>query len=376
MKLFSSNDWKGLKEFQKLDIEKKRIVFYAENKASINHFRELINELTYVRKKEICYVTSVENDPFCNEVNENISYFFIGNGIARTKFFLTLNSKVLILDMPDLERFHIKRSKTYNVHYIYIFHSMFSTHTYLRHGALDDFDTIFCVGPYQINEILKTEKMYNLKSKKLVEYGFGRLDFLLKNREENKMNPKKIIISPSYGENNLLKTCGVEIIEKLLELNFTVILRPHFKTIKEDGKLIDKILKKFDQDEHFIYKEGVIPTKDLEETKILISDWSGISIEFAFVYERPIIFIDVPQKIQNKNFNSIEMEPFEISIRNQIGRVVKMDEIENLDKILSELNSNFKSNNIISIRDKSIFNIKKSYTVGADYIESIIDKIE
>ena len=376
MKLFSSNDWKGFKEFQKLNIEKKMIVFYAENKASINHFRELINELTNERKRKICYVTSVENDPFCDEVNENISCFYIGNGIARTKFFLTLDSKVLILDMPDLERFHIKRSKTYNVHYIYIFHSMYSTHTYLRHGALDDFDTIFCVGPYQIKEILKTEKMYNLKRKKLVEYGFGRLDFLIKNREENKTNPKKIIISPSYGENNLLKTCGVEIIEKLLELNFTVILRPHFKTIKEDGKLIDKILKKFEHNEHFFYNQGVIPTKDLEDTKILISDWSGISIEFAFVYERPVIFIDVPQKIQNKNFNSIEIEPFEILIRNQIGRVVKIDEIQNLDNILSEINSNFKSNNIISIRNKSIFNVKKSHIVGADYIESIINKIE
>ena len=39
------------------------------------------------------------------------------------------------MDMPDLEKFHIKRSKVYPVHYIYVFHSMFSIQSYLREGA-------------------------------------------------------------------------------------------------------------------------------------------------------------------------------------------------------------------------------------------------
>ena len=56
---------------------------------------------------------------------------------------------------------------------------MFSIHSYLRKGAIDSYDTIFCVGKHHVNEILETEKIYNLKPKKLVEYGFGRLDTLL-----------------------------------------------------------------------------------------------------------------------------------------------------------------------------------------------------
>ena len=70
--------------------------------------------------------------------------------------------------MPDLDNLHIKRSEEYPVHYIYLFHSMYSVHSYLRKGAVDNYDTIFCVGPHQTKEIRETEKVYGLKTKKLL----------------------------------------------------------------------------------------------------------------------------------------------------------------------------------------------------------------
>ena len=159
--------WKELQKFESLDENESAIVFYAENKASINHFRALIFELTEKMNLKICYVTSVKDDPILTSKNQKIKSFYIGDGAARTKFFLTLKARILIMDMPDLEKFHIKRSKMHPVHYIYIFHSMFSVHSYLREGAIDNYDTIFCVGEHHVNEIKETEKVYKLKSKKL-----------------------------------------------------------------------------------------------------------------------------------------------------------------------------------------------------------------
>ena len=181
-------EWKNLKTFQRLSNEDRTIVFYAENKASMNHFRTLITELTEVKGLKICYVTSVKNDNILSSNNEKILAFFIGDGIARTKFFIELKAKILIMDMPDLNSFHIKRSKVFPVHYIYIFHSMFSIHSYLRKGAIDNYDTIFCVGKHHLDEILEIEKIYDLKPKKLIEYGFGRLDTLLKEKNEISQN--------------------------------------------------------------------------------------------------------------------------------------------------------------------------------------------
>ena len=47
----------------------------------------------------------------------------------------------------------------------------------------------------------------------------------------------------------------------------------------------------------------------------MISDWSGISMEYAFTFERSVIFIDVPKKILNPNADDLPLEPIEISIR-------------------------------------------------------------
>ena len=81
-------DWKELRKFEKLDEHESSIVFYAENKASMNHFKTLIFELTEKMDLEICYVTSVKDDPMLSSKNLKIQSFYIGDGTARTKFFL------------------------------------------------------------------------------------------------------------------------------------------------------------------------------------------------------------------------------------------------------------------------------------------------
>ena len=104
--------------------------------------------------------------------------------------------------------------------------------SYLREGAIDNYDTIFCVGEHHKNEIREIEKINGLKPKKLIEYGFGRLDTLLDQKEKfqkiDKKNKELIIISPSYGKNNLLEICGMELLDILLNSNFEILLRPHF----------------------------------------------------------------------------------------------------------------------------------------------------
>jgi len=248
-KISFGEEWNNLKKFENLSDFERSIVFYAENEASMNHFRTLIFELTERMNFQICYITSVKNDPIFSSKNKNILSFYIGEGTARTKFFLTLRAKILVMDMPDLDTYHIKRSKEYPVHYIYLFHSMFSIHSYLRKGALDNYDTIFCVGPHHVNEIRATEKLYELKPKKIVNYGFGRLDTLLQEKEKfakPDSNLKDLIlITPSYGDENLLEKCGIELIDTLLKSDFRVLLRPHFRTLRDSKELIDSIMNKF-----------------------------------------------------------------------------------------------------------------------------------
>ena len=367
--------WGELKKIENLPLDEKKIIFYAENKASMNHFKALIVELTEKMNFHICYVTSVKDDLMLTSKNQKIKSFYIGDGAARTKFFLTLRTKIMIMDMPDLERFHIKRSKVYSVHYIYIFHSMFSIHSYLREGAIDNYDTIFCVGEHHVNEIRETEKVYKLKPKKLLSYGFPRLDTLMQQQNHIQINsqPKKLVlITPSYGKDNLLETCGLELIDILLKSNFKVLVRPHFKILKESKKLMKKIDEEFGKNPDFILEEGIISAELFQSSTCMISDWSGISFEYAFTFERSVIFIDVPKKILNPNSGKISLEPIEISNRHKIGHVILPTRIKEIPNLIITLNEDEKNDERIrDIRSKTVYNLGKSAKIGAEYIQKL-----
>ena len=134
-------------------------------------------------------------------------------------------------------------------------------------------------------EIKETEKVYELKPKKLVRYGFGRLDALLLEKQTfqktSKENKKTVILAPSYGENNLLEICGIELLEILLNSNFRVLLRPHFKILKESKELINTLKEKFSNNPNFILEKSVIPSEQFHNSICLISDWSKFSSLFS-----------------------------------------------------------------------------------------------
>jgi len=371
------SEWAELKKINRLSQDERSIVFYAENKASMNHFQLLIHELTEKMNLQICYVTSVKNDPILSTKNQKILPFYVGDGTARTKFFSSLKARILVTDMPDLGKLHIKRSDEYPVHYIYLFHSMYSVHSYLRKGAVDNYDTIFCVGPHQVKEIREIENVYDLKEKKLINYGYGRLDTLLQKKKDSQITDSNvndlIIIAPSYGDNNLIEKCGTKLIDILLKSNFRVMLRPHIRTLRDSTKLIDSIKKNFGQNPNFVLETDVINFDSLNNSKCMISDWSGISLEYAFTFGRPVIFIDVPKKILNPNWSDIELEPIETSIRDKIGHIVSPNNLEEVLALIRILDKNTQniSELIKDIRQKIVYNIGESAKIGAEYIRQL-----
>ena len=375
-------EWKELKKIESLKPSVRSIMFYAENAGSIVHLQPLIDELTESLEREICYITSNRSDPILTTKNKKIHAFYIGSGTARTKLFLSLKADVLVMDMPDLETFHIKRSKTQPVHYVYVFHSMFSMHSYLRKGAVDHFDTIFCVGPHHVKEIRATEDVYGLKSKNLIEYGYGHLDtllqetFMFKQQISNNNNKKRIIVAPSFGVNSLLETKSLEIIKILLDAQYHVTVRPHPVTTRKSPHIIKMIQDEFQGNSDFVLETDISSYDSLYSSDCMISDWSGVSMEYAFAFTRPVIFVDVPKKINNPNFEDIHCEPIEVSIRTKIGYVISPNELEKIPEKIYSLLENLDEfrKQIMEIRSKTVFNIGKSAIVGGKHIAKIADE--
>jgi len=379
MKFSLGKEWDDLKKFENLTDDEKSIVFYSENEDSSFIFNSLIDELTTKFGINICYVTSSKDESILKRENDKIKTFYIGDGAARTKFFLYLRAKIIIMTMPDLETLHIKRSKIFPVEYVYVFHAMVSTHLVYRKAAFDNFDTIFCVGNYQIEEIRNAEKVYNLKPKNLVKFGYPHSDNLLEKNlnktlehDNKKMN---VLLAPSWSNNGIFEKFSEDIIEILLENNFKVIFRPHPMSQKHSKKKVKEIFKKFSEEDDFSMECNISNFNSFSSSDIMITDWSGSSLEFAFGFEKPILFVDVPKKINNPEFKKINLIPIEVSVREKIGKIISPDKLESIPKELKELilRTDEFQKQIVDIRNESIFNIKESKKYGAETIIELLN---
>ena len=383
MKIIESifgKEHKELEKFNNLDSDERSIVFYSEDISSFVYFEQIIHELTEKMGYCICYVTSAKDDPMLNNQNKRIRVFYIGHGAMRTKFFMELKTEVLVMTMPNLETHFIKRSRVYPVHYVYVFHSMVSTHKIYEKGAFDHFDSIFCAGPHHVEEISATESAYNLNHKNLVPCGYGLLDKLQKNKPIKNQKRctddgrKKILVAPSWGKKGLLETKGQELVKILLDADYHVIVRPHPMTIRKWPKIINAIENKFKDNTNFEIEKDVSSFESLYSAYGLISDWSGIGFEYAFVCERPVLYVDVPHKNLNPHYNDIPFESLEISIRNLIGKVISPNELESIPKIIESTYENidlFKTK-VQKARNETVFNFGQSGIKGAQEIVKIL----
>ncbi len=383
MKFGLGYDWKELKRFEKLDKKDRSIVFYLENEYSFIYFQPIVEKLTQKYDMKICYITSSKTDPMLTCKDKNILPFYIGDGIARSNFFINLKAAIIVMTMPDLETFHIKRSKVYPVHYVYIFHSLNSTQRAYTNTAFDNFDTVFCTGNYQIIEIQERERKFNLNKKKLVKHGYGRLDTLINEARSTDIrkstsNNKVVLIAPSWGVNGLIETKGQEIISILLDSGFDVILRPHPMTIKKSNKVIQKIEKEFKDNLNFKLETDIRNTESFFLCDCMISDWSGVAIEYAFAFEKPIFYVDTPQKNNNPEYDQIDLVPLEEKIRSQIGEVISLSE---LSIIPSKINQFLQSQNkfkekIQKNKEETVFNVGNSGEQGAKYLLELKKSLE
>ena len=369
-------------EFLKLPAKRRKIVFYSEDDFSYIHFEKLIENLIRKYGHEITYLTSQFDDPLFQKKVDGLTVFYVGNGIARTSLFINLKASIFVMTMPDLETYHIKRSKISEVHYVYLFHAMVSTHSNYRKAAFDHFDTIFLTGGYQGREIRATEKAYNLKEKSLVEFGYPRLESLLADVDQwrhkhalsqNANQTPKVIVAPSWGDDAILESIGHKLIQLLLEKEFDVTVRPHPQTTRLRPDVIEQLLVQFSESKNFRLEVDIRDKSSLYNADVMISDWSGVAIEYAFSCERPVIFIDVPKKRNNPDADKIDMIPVEVSIRNDIGVVVSPDDLESLPMVILDCIANREMyvSEIEKIRNAYVFNLNASVEVGSAHIHKL-----
>jgi hypothetical protein len=361
--------WGGYAEFKALPHVARRIVFYAESEADWAYIGPLADELQR-RGKPLARVTSDPTDP----VLQRSGAFYIGSGGARTVLFRTVDADAFVLTLTDLDSFHLKRS-AHAVHYFYVFHSIASTHRVYREHAFDAYDTVLCVGPHHFSEIRRTEEVYGLRPKKLAAHGYARLDTLIeaagtRTATAPRTTLQRVLIAPSWGECSLVNHGLERLLRILLRAGFHVTLRLHPMTQRHMPQLTDQLYLAHQSSGRFRIDPHINQSDSLLEADIMISEWSGAPLEYAFARERPVIFIDTPPKVHNPNHDRIGLPCLEVDIREQIGRLVPLDRLDALPEIICALveEPDQWGEKIRSVREASVFNVGKSAQAGADVI--------
>ena len=358
-------------KFNQLDSSQKQIVFYSEGKNYWVHLKGLIKELLATTDCHICYVSSASDDPGLQLINKKLNSFLIDEGWVRNWWFENLQADLLVMTMPDIHQYQVKRSK-FPVHYIYVQHSLVSKHMVYRKGAFDHYDSVFCSAPHHKEELRAIEAFYDLPKKALYEHGYSRLDSIIKNasNHSNAIQQKEkthVLIAPSWGEVNVVEEVGYQIVENLLDNGFRVTLRPHPQTLKLSKTAVNQILKQFNGHQDFSFEGSVDGERSLHQSDIMISDWSGAALDYAFGLGKPVLFIDVPRKVNNEEYEKINVVPFEDSVRNKIGEVMPLEDIGDITNWVKKcLNkSSFDEYN------PGIYNLGTSDQAGAKLIMGI-----
>ena len=384
--------YKQMKKRERADYKKfkhianKHIVIYSEKSGFYKYYKELIEELLKKSNLVIHYVTNDYNDKIFEiaEKEPRIKPYYIGLK-KMTILMMLVETDIFIMTTPDLDKYYLKRSFIKkDIEYIYVPHDSMSVHMGFNEGALDAFDTIFCSGEHVKTEVLATERVYNLKNKNLVEFGFPLLDNLVNSvKEENKDkkpgSKKEILIAPSWQEDNVLDSCLDGLIEKLYSKDYHITVRPHPEYVKRYQYKLNQIVEKYkDYDEKLLtFELDFSSNKSIYSSDLLITDWSGISAEFAFATGNPVVFINTKMKVCNQNWQKIEITPIEIKLRNIIGVSVDKEDVSKIDETIKSLFKDRKEykKKIEEYFETFTYNHGTAAEKGAKYIlQSLIEK--
>ena len=109
-----------------------------------------------------------------------------------------------------------------------------------------------------------------------------------------------------------------------------------------------------------------------------MTDWSSISLEYAFSTLKPVLFINTPMKVINPDYQELKTVPIDIELRDKVGISLALDKVSDevvvaVDKLLFD--KQFSKESMQSLKEAYLYNPGESGKVGAKYIiEKLVER--
>lgn len=297
-------------------------IFFFENEFIENHLSPYIYKNKIKKKSLIVSIYKINKKNLGNFDIINFNYLFFIQ-----IFFYLLKVKYIYSSTPDLNFTAFKKSLVKKNKYIYIQHSPASLTMIYNKTAFINFDIVFTVNKFQVDDITELNNIYNLKIKK------WKSSYLFLNKVQKKtyVEKKKILIAPTWGTKFFDLDCHLKLSQILKYGKYDFELRPHFMSFKKKEVIYENLKK------NFVLCEGRV---NFANYHTIITDWSGIFIEFSKLSLSKCILLRTKKKILNKDFNLINSMPIEIYSRKILGYEIDIEDINKVNHFIDKIISN------------------------------------
>ncbi len=368
---YSKREKEDYKRF--FDCKDMQLMFYSESNGFYKYFAGIIDYICDHSDIQIHYVTSDPDDNIFKDKRSQIHPYYVASDRYLVPLFMRLEADMCVMTMPDLEKYHIKRSRVRDdVEYVFACHGIGSISLY-RKGALDWFDTILCPDKDQAEEIRAYEKLYGTPEKLIVETGYPLIDDLIADYQSKEHIPNEIpqiMIAPSWQKDNIIDLCAESLLDSLAGSGWRIILRPHPQQVRHEPERFAVMKKKYAEFGNIEIQTDFSLTNPVMESDILITDWSDIAWEFAFVTKRPVLYIDTPMKIMNLEYEKIGIEPINKTLRSSLGEVLPLDKTDTAEAVIKKMLDEHElySEHISQVFEEHMYNIGRSSEICGRYI--------
>jgi YidC/Oxa1 family membrane protein insertase len=142
-------------------------------------------------------------------------------------------------------------------------------------------------------------------------------------------------------------------------------------------EVIDRIIAKHRSNPRFAIVEQMAESDSLFDSHVMITEWSGAGQDYGMGLEKPVIYIDLPQKSRNAAWQALGIEPFESYVRDKLGALLPPDQLSRLPDLVRELvrdPGRFRGN-VARLRTEWVYNVGSSGIAGAEAIAAIAREI-
>ncbi len=270
----------------------KEYVIFSDSKRYWNTFKPICDEFEK-RGVMIHYWTASPDDPALKEEYKNVKCEFIGEGNKAYARLNIMKADICLSTTPGLDVYQWKRSPNVKW-YVHIFHAVSEGIGYEMFGT-DFYDAVLTTSPLPEGRIRQLEKMRSLPEKELVRVGVPYMDTLkakAESIEDIKGSVPQVLLAPSWGKSGILSRYGGRIIEELKKTGYDIVIRPHPQSMTSEKEMMDRLMEEYPEGPGLSWNFDNDNFSVLSRSDIMISDFSGVIFDYAFIFDRPLIYAD------------------------------------------------------------------------------------